>query len=304
MSDPEHHRHSHGSQRALLVALGFTTAFAVVEAAAGWWSNSLALIGDAGHMVTDSLALGVGALAAWMSRRPPSLKHSYGLKRAEVVGALLNILAMLVVVVYIGTESLQRLASPEPVAGAAVMLVAAVGLLVNIGAAWALHRGEQTLNVKGALLHVMGDLLGSVAALAAGAVIRFTGWYPIDPLLSLFIAVLIVISSTRLLRDVLHVIMEGVPRDVDLEEVGRTLASVDGVRHVHDLHVWTLDSSTYALSAHVVVANMSEWEGSRSRLEGVLADRFGISHATLQPELEDAFESQCADGSCGPVFSA
>lgn len=287
-----------------MVALVFTTIFAVIEAVAGWWSNSLALIGDAGHMVTDSLALGLGALAAWASRRPPSLKHSYGLKRAEVVGALFNSLAMVLVVGYIGFEAIGRLAAPEPVTGGTVMLVAAAGLLVNTGAAWALHRGEQTLNVKGALLHVMGDLLGSVAALIAGAVIHFTGWYPIDPLLSLFIAVLIVVSSVRLLRDVLHVIMEGVPRDVDLEEVGRTLASVEGVHHVHDLHVWTLDSSTYAVSAHVVVARMSDWEGCRGRLETVLASTFGISHATLQPELEDAFRSQCADGSCGPVFSA
>jgi cobalt-zinc-cadmium efflux system protein len=297
------HQHGHGGQRALLIALVFTSVFAVVEAAAGWWSNSLALIGDAGHMITDSLALGLGALAAWLSRSPPSLKHSYGLKRAEIVGALVNIIFMAVVVTYIAMEAVDRWMSPQPVHGGAVMLVAALGLLVNLGAAWVLHGGGPSLNVKGAMLHVMGDLLGSVAALVAGAVIWLTGWYPIDPILSLFISVLILVSTVRLLRDVVHVIMEGVPPDIDLAQVGRALAGVSGVRHVHDLHVWSLDSSTYALSAHVVVTAMTDWEAVRGRLESVLATEFQISHATLQPEDDRTFAGKCADGSCGPVFS-
>lgn len=301
--------HKHGrdrrydSQRALVFALIFTALFAVVEALAGWWSNSLALIGDAGHMITDSLALGLGALATWMSRKPPSLRHSYGLKRAEAVGALLNIFLMLGVIAYIWIEAVERLASPQPVKGGAVIAVAAIGLLVNLGAAGILHRGEQNLNVRGAALHVMGDLLGSLAALVAGAVIWFTGWYPIDSLLSAFIGILILVSSVRLLRDILHVVMEGVPKDIDLEEVGRSMAAVPGIRHVHDLHVWALDTSTYAVSAHVVLANMADWERRRQALEATLAKRFGISHATLQPEAFEAFESECADSSCGPIFS-
>lgn len=299
----DHGRHTHGSQRALLLALVFTSSFAVVEASAGWWSNSLALIGDAGHMITDSLALGLGALAAWISRSPPSLKHSYGLKRAEVVGALVNVIFMAVVVTYIAIEAVDRWLSPEPVRGGAVILVAVLGLLVNLGAAWALHGGGSSLNVRGAMLHVMGDLLGSVAALIAGAVIWWTGWYPIDPILSLFIAVLILVSTARLLRDIVQIIMEGVPRDIDLEEVGRELAGVAGVRHVHDLHVWSLDSSTYAVSAHVVVTRMSDWENVRGRMESVLDSEFRIQHATLQPEDEQSFHDKCADGSCGPVFS-
>lgn len=296
------HDYSHGSQRALLLALGFTTFFAVVEAGAGWWANSLALIGDAGHMITDSMALGLGALAAWMSRRPPSRRHSFGLKRAEVLGALLNVVFMIGVIVYIGIEAVDRLASPQAVNGPVVMGVAAIGLLVNLGAAWVLHRGEQTLNVRGAMLHVMGDLLGSVAALVAGAVIWATGWYPIDPLLSAFIGVLILASSLRLLRDVIHVILEGVPRDVDLDELGQALAAVPGVAHVHDLHAWALDSSSYAVSAHVVVDRLAEWEFKRRELERVLAEQFGIQHATLQPETERAVDGACADASCGPVY--
>lgn len=306
MAMPEHthrHEHRHSSQSALLFALVFTTLFALIEAVAGWWSNSLALIGDAGHMISDSAALGLGALAARVSRAPPSLRHSYGLKRAETVGALLNSVLMLGVIGYIGVEAARRLAAPEPVNGGTVALVAAAGLCVNLGAAWALRRGEQNLNVKGAMLHVIGDLLGSAAALVSGAVIWLTGWYPIDSLLSAFIAILILVSSVRLLRDVLHIVMEGVPRDIDLGNVGQTMAGVPGVWHIHDLHVWALDSSTYAVSAHVVLPNMSGWERCRRALETMLTDKFGITHATLQPESPEAFASACADNSCGPVFS-
>jgi cobalt-zinc-cadmium efflux system protein len=305
MSEHGHnHDHRHGSQRALLIALVFTTFFAVVEAVAGWWSNSLALVGDAGHMITDSVALGLGAAAAWVSRRPPSLRHSYGLKRAESLGALLNIVFMLAVIVYIGVEAIRRLASPQPVDGQVVMLVAAIGLFVNLGAAWVLHRGEQNLNVRGAMLHVLGDLLGSVAALAAGAVIWFTGWYPIDPILSAFIGALILVGSLRLLRDVVHIVMEGVPRNVNLEELGQAIADVAYVNHVHDLHVWALDSVTYAVSAHVVIDDMADWSQCRRQVEETLAAKFGIAHSTLQPEGPSTFAHECADGSCGPIFSS
>ncbi len=292
------------SQQVLLVALGLTAAFAVVEALAGWWSNSLALLGDAGHMITDSVALGLGAAAAWMSRRPPSLRHSYGLKRAEALGALVNVAFMLVVIVGIGYEAVQRLASPEPVNGRIVMLVAGIGLIVNVAAAWVLHRGEQNLNVKGAMLHVLGDLLGSVAALAAGAVIWLTGWYPIDPLLSAFIGLLILIGSVKLLRDVVHIVMEGVPHNVNFEQLGQAIADVACVSHVHDLHVWALDSATYAVSAHVVIDDMSNWSHCRRTLEEKLATEFGIAHSTLQPEPPETFVQACVDGSCGPVFSS
>lgn len=300
---PHEHKQARTGQHALLIALVFTTFFAVVEAATGWWANSLALIGDAGHMITDSLALGFGAVAAWISRTPPSASHSYGLRRAEVVGALLNVLFMLGVVAYIGIEALWRLSSPEPVNGPAVVGVATLGLAVNLGAAWVLHHSEQSLNVRGAMLHVLGDLLGSVAAIVAGSVIWQWGWYPIDPLLSLFISALIVIASYRLLRDVLHIVMEGVPRDVDLERVARRMADAPPVYHIHDLHIWALDSATYAISAHVVLGNMADWAACHRELAAVLAKEFGITHATLQPETSEAFAEECASGSCGRVFT-
>lgn len=281
MSD---HRHHATGGRRLLVSLVFTTAFAVVEAVGGWLSGSLALLGDAGHMLTDSSALALGALAVWIARKPPSHRHSYGLQRAEVIGALINALFMVAVVVAIFMAALQRLQAPQPVNGLAVMVIAFAGLLVNAGVAFILSRGEQTLNVRAALLHVLGDLLGSVGALAAGVTIFFTGWLPIDPILSLFISVLILVSSFRLLRDVVHVLLEGVPREIDYQAVGSAMAGVEGIREVHDLHIWTLSSVSFSLSAHVRIGSMSDWPAILERLSAVLAERFGIEHVTLQPE--------------------
>ena len=268
----------------MLGALALTLGFAVVEAFAGWWSGSLALLGDAGHMVTDTTALGLAAFASSLARRPPTTKHSYGLGRAEVVAAFINSLFMLVVVAGIVVAAVDRLLTPRPVAGGAVMGVAALGLIINILVAFRLSRGEKTLNTRAALLHVIGDLLGSVAALFAGLVIYFTGWTPIDPILSLFICSLILYSSVRLLRDVLHVIMEGVPMHLDLPEVGRAMAGVDGVTSVHDLHIWTLSSGLVALSAHVVIHDMAVWETILGALRHELHERYGIEHVTLQPE--------------------
>ncbi|MHA7835793.1 MAG: cation diffusion facilitator family transporter, partial [Algiphilus sp.] len=206
---------------------------------------------------------------------------------------------MTLVVAAVAVAAIQRLFAPAPVAGATVMLIAFVGLLVNLLVAWILMRGEQTINVRGALLHVMGDLLGSVAALTAGAVIYFTGWTPIDPLLSLFVASLILVSAGRLLREVLQVLMEGVPRGISADEVGRAMAAVPGVRAVHDLHIWSLSSSAHALAAHVDLHAIDDWERLLPQLQALLAERFGITHSTLQPE-DIAINDACkVDGACG-----
>ena len=292
-----HHHHHHADYgesdgdgritRVLLTALVFTLAFAAVEAVVGWWAGSLALMSDAAHMVTDSAALAIGAFAAWLATRPPSSSHSYGLWRAEVLGALVNALFMVVLVASIVIAAVDRLQAPIEVRGSAVLGVAAVGLVVNIVVAWVLHRGEQTLNVRGAMLHVMGDLLGSVAAIAAGGIILLTGWTPIDPILSLLIAALIAISAWRLLGEVVHVLMEGVPRGMALEEIGTELAAIDGVREVHDLHVWSLGSRQPALSAHLVVDDLDRWPVLLAVARELLQERFAIAHCTLQPELEE-----------------
>jgi cobalt-zinc-cadmium efflux system protein len=271
-----------------MVAFAVTFAYALVELAGGIWSGSLALASDAGHMFSDALALALAAGAAWLARRPPGLKHSYGLARAEVIGATLNGLLMLVIIVVLVVEAVQRLLDPRPVMAVAVMVIAAIGLVVNAGVAFILSRGHRDLNVRGALVHVMGDLVSSVAALIAGAVIYATGWLTIDPILSLVIAVLILVSTLRLLRDTLHVLMEGVPAAVDLAEIGGTLAAVQGVSIVHDLHVWSIGSNRHALSAHLEIERLEEWPVILQSAQAVLRERFGVDHVTLQPELVPA----------------
>ncbi len=281
-----HHLGHQGQSGKLVIALLLTLSFAGVEAVAGWWSGSLALLADAAHMVTDSSALGLAAAAAWLARRPPSFNHSYGLVRAEVLAALFNSLLMLVLIGFIVSEAIERIGTPREITGSTVIGVAVIGLVINLVVAWVLSRGEATMNSRAALLHVLGDALGSVAAITAGVVVVTTGWTPIDPLLSLFVAALILIAALRLLRDVVHVLMEGVPRHIHLVEVGHDLAALDGVLRVHDLHVWTLSSGTIALSAHLELRNMADWPGILDAARQTMDSRHGIRHVTLQPEVQ------------------
>ncbi|HYR33626.1 MAG TPA: cation diffusion facilitator family transporter [Burkholderiales bacterium] len=284
----EHHHHPHHDHghappgSALRTAAVLTIAFAVVEALGGWWTGSLALLSDAGHMLTDGAALGLGAVAAWMARRPPSERHSYGLGRAEIVAALINAGTMLVIVLGLGYEAVMRLRNPSAVNGFAAALIAAVGLALNLWVMRRLHGHD--MNTRAARLHVVGDALGSVAALASGALVALTGWTRADPLASLAICVLIALSSWRLLRESLHALMEGVPHGLSVETIGGEMARVDGVLSVHDLHVWMISGSRTALSAHVVVRSMGQWERLRVELQTRLHERFGIDHVTLQPE--------------------
>ena len=285
---PPHHAHDHSASRFLPLALVLTLGFAAVEASAGWWSGSLALLGDAGHMLTDAASLGLAALAARIALRPASARHSYGLRRVEALAALANGLFMLVIVGGLVWHAVERLLEPRAVAGEAVILVALGGLVLNLAVAWLLTRGEGDLNTRGALLHVIGDLLGSVAALASGIVILYTGWMPIDPLLTMLICGLILYSTLALLRQVVHTLLEGVPDGLSLPEVGHAMAGVEGVRSVHDLHIWSLDSNRSALSAHVVLADAARWPTVLAAERALLRSRFGIEHATLQPELPPA----------------
>lgn len=277
------HRHGADGGRRLLGALVLTLGFAALEAAAGFWSGSLALLGDAGHMVTDSASLGLAAVAAWLSRRPPSRQHTYGLGRIETLAALINVIFMVLVVVAISVAAVRRFLEPVSVNGGAVTLVALAGFVVNVAVAWLLMQGEQTLNTRGALLHVMGDLLGSVAALIAGAVILWTGWTPIDPILSLLFCLLVLGSSLRLLREVVRALLEGVPAHLSTERIGQALASVPGVSSVHDLHIWTLSSDRVALSAHLVVGSFEQWPEVLAAARDAM-QAAGITHVTLQPE--------------------
>lgn len=287
-----HHGHSHShAGNSLKWPLLLTLAFACVEAVGGWYSGSLALMGDAGHMFSDSAALGLAWLGTWIAAKPASQKHSYGLMRAEIIVAFVNCLVMLAVVGAIVFEAIERLQNPQQVHSLEVMVIAFVGLLVNLLVARQLHQHQDNVNHKAALLHVLGDMLGSVAALAAGAVIYFTGWMMIDPVLSLLISALILFSTFRLLREVLHVLMEGVPSHISIQDVTRALQNVPEVQEVHSVHIWSLSSEVSALSAHIVLNDMEQWHEVLNAIRTLLHDRFDIEHVTLQPETVAALNA-------------
>jgi cobalt-zinc-cadmium efflux system protein len=284
-------RHGHviegRSQAAMGIALGLTLLFAVIEAVTGYLANSLALISDAGHMVTDAAALGLALMAQLIARRPPSSRHSFGFVRAEALAAFVNSLAMLLLVGWIVYEAAQRLARPEAVQGGTVFVVAAIGACINIAVAWVLSRGEQSINTRAALVNVLGDLLGSVAAIAAGAIIHFTGWVRIDPILSIFVSLLILKSTFGVLHESYHFLMEGVPHQIDYLGVGADLAAVPGVLSVHDLHVWDMSPGQPALIGHLKIRSLQEWPQLLAAINEMLLSKHGIDHVTLQPEAHD-----------------
>ena len=292
---PDHDHAHHHSQRHFWLAFLLTLVFAAVEAAAGLLSHSLALMSDAGHMATDSAALALAGFAGWVAGRPASRRHSYGLGRVEVMAALVNTLLMLVIAAGIVLEALARFRAPPAVHAPVVMGVGALGLGVNFIIYKVLERGHGGLNVHASLLHVLGDMLGSAAAFTAGAVILLTGWLPIDPLLSVFIAVLILFSGLRLLREASHVLLEGVPSHMDLAEIGRSMAGIEGVGSIHDLHVWCVSSDEVALSAHVVIQDMSRWDPVYQGLKSHLHEAYGIEHITLQPEAQELARVQVSE---------
>lgn len=265
----------------LLLTLGF----AIVEALAGFWSNSLALISDAGHMATDSLALGLALLAQFIAKRPPSAKHSFGFGRAEGLAAFINSLMLLIMVGWIGWEAAQRLAKPQPVQGATVLIVASIGLAVNLIIAWLLSHDKNSLNTKAAMVNVLGDMLGSLGALIAGAVIYFTGWLRIDPLLSIFVCMLILRSAIGVLGESYHFLMKGVPHHIDYLQVGADLSAIKGVLSVHDLHIWEMSPGQPALIGHIEIRDLQEWPEILRMIKAMLLAKHGIDHVTLQAEL-------------------
>ncbi len=278
-----HHKHSH---RHILFAIALIFGFACIEAISGWWAKSLTLLGDAGHMLSDGIALSIAAFAGWLALKPPSSKHSYGLGRVEVVAASLSSLLMLVISVVVIIEAVHRLHNPSQVQGGIVIIVASAGLLINAIVAWQLAQGERTLNIRAALLHVMGDILGSVAALISGAIIYFTHWMLIDPILSILIGILILISSLSLIKESLWVLMEAVPGHIELNIVAERMQQLPEVKAIHDLHIWTLSSGKIALSAHIFIYELSSWQKILLDLRDTLKQEFDIEHVTLQPEPE------------------
>jgi len=294
--DDNHHgpHHSHSSadsRRRLTLVLVLTTVCMVAEVCGGLLTGSLTLLADAGHMLTDVAALALALLAVWFSMRPATSTKTFGYYRLEILAALANGVTLVVIALLIFYEAYQRWHSPPPIRGAWMIVFATGGLLVNLASARILHgRHEIDLNIRGVWLHVIGDALGSAAALAAGAIITLRGWYAADPLFSVIIGVLIIWSSWNLIRESTNVLLEGTPAHINLAAVEAAILQTEGVANVHDLHIWTITSGREALSAHVIHGESVAPPVLLQELRTKLHDRFGVDHLTIQmetPEFED-----------------
>ena len=294
MHGPGDHDHSHGvdldragSKRALKIVLVLTTAFMVAEVVGGLLADSLALLADAGHMLSDTLALGVALFAAWLAGRPGGPSRTFGYRRAEILAALFNGVTLVAISIWIFIEAGMRLGDPPDVEAGLLLGIAVAGLVVNVAAVLILRpHSAESLNASAAMRHVFADLLGSVGVILAAVVILATDWEYADPLISVAIGMLILISSWGILRDSVRILLEASPSDMEVEEVGRAMAAMPGVKQVHDLHVWTITSGFPALAAHVLVDRDTDCHATRRELEGMLHERFGLDHTTLQVDHE------------------
>jgi cobalt-zinc-cadmium efflux system protein len=277
----------HNATRRLRLALAISLGYFFAEAIAGFLTNSLALLSDAGHMLSDIGAMSLSLFAFRMAQRPATLESTYGYHRVEILAALFNGLALWLIVGVIFAAAYNRLLDPPEVKSHGMIIVAAVGLAVNIAAGMILHGSHHdNLNLRGAYLHVVSDAVGSVGAIFAGLVMLGTGWYLADPLISIFIGILILHSSWSLIKDSLSILMQSVPKGIRLEEVKQTIEAVEGVIKVHDLHIWAVTSGIYTLSAHAVVDNGEDFHQVLNGIEDTLRHRFRIEHTTIQLETE------------------
>jgi cobalt-zinc-cadmium efflux system protein len=283
------HDHRGASRRALTIVLALTIGFTVVEVVAGFFTGSLAVLADAGHMLSDTFAIGLALVALTLAARPSTPRRSFGFQRAEILAAFVNGLTLVLVSGWIVWEAVQRLRNPPEILGGWMLVVALAGLAVNAISAVILLRSErESLNIEAALRHVVADLLGSAVVLIAAVVILLTGWTVVDPIVSLAIACLIVASAWGVLRDSTAILMEETPSGIDADAVARAIVSVPGVTNVHDLHVWRITSGFDALSAHVLVGRGEDCHGLRREIERELASRFDITHTTLQVDHDAA----------------
>ena len=312
----QHHEHAHGHDHghgiggkregntsALRWAFGITTLILVAEAVGGWLTNSLALLSDAGHMLSDAASLGLSLLAIHFAQKPASASKSYGYRRLEILAALANGVALFVIAVAISWEAAHRLFAPPPVASLPMMGIAGIGLAANLASAWVLlHQGDvkDNLNLRSAYLHVLGDALGSVGALLAGALMYFYGWYIADPIVSVAVALLILRGAWGVVSQSLHILMEGTPAGSNIEAMIASLETIPGVCNVHDVHVWTVTSGYDVFSCHLVVdkgTNITKVVAAGAEL---LERQFGIRHTTIQVLEDDADcrELNCRGGEC------
>jgi cobalt-zinc-cadmium efflux system protein len=301
-NDDQHaHDHAHGhshahhhdaSVRSLRGALILTATFLIVEVVGGILANSLALIADAGHMFTDAAALGLSLFVAWFSRQPSTPSKTYGYLRWEVLAAFLNGATLLLVCVWIVFEAALRIKNPEPVASGLMLVVAVAGLLVNALSARMLHPVHETsLNARGAYLHVLGDLLGSVATVAAALVVRWTGWLLADPIVSVLMSVLIMRGAWQLVRESVDVLLESTPSHISVGAVRAQLEAIPGIESVHDLHVWSVTSGMVAMSAHAIVREPERHQHVLEHVHDAMR-LFGIDHVTVQLERREMFERE------------
>ncbi|WP_052284700.1 CDF family zinc transporter ZitB [Kluyvera genomosp. 1] len=296
----KHDSHSHAAPdnsngRRLLLAFGVTAGFMVIEAIGGVVSGSLALLADAGHMLTDSAALLFALLAVHFAKRPPSVRHTFGWLRLTTLAAFVNAIALLFIIILIVWEAVKRFYTPQPVAGTTMMVIAVAGLLANILAFWILHRGseEKNLNVRAAALHVMGDLLGSVGAIIAAIVIMTTGWTPIDPILSVLVSCLVLRSAWSLLKESLNELLEGAPQAVDVAALKRNMRrSLPEVRDVHHVHVWLVGEKPL-MTLHVQVVPPHDHDALLDRIHHFLEEQYQIDHATVQMEYQPCSGPEC-----------
>lgn len=294
--ESHHQQHSHTSraanQQSLALTLGLVSAYMIAEVIGGLLTGSLALLADAGHMLSDAGSLALALFALWIAQKPPTSEHTYGYYRTEILAALANGATLVAVSLYICVEAYERFLEPREIKGGWMLAVAAGGLLVNLAGLWVLRRGRgESLNIRGAWLHVLTDTLGSIQAIAAGALIWAFGWYWADPLASVAIGLLVIFSSWTLLKESVSVLMEGSPGHIDVDEVRETIVKVSGVEEVHDLHVWTITSGLIALSCHVVCAGNFRQEEVLSSVRTSLHEKFHIDHVTIQVELPE--HSEC-----------
>ena len=291
-----HDGHPHGrgpdDKRRVLVAALLTGGFMLAEVAGGWLTGSLALLADAGHMLTDCLALGMAWYAFHLGDRPATGKLTYGFGRIKVLVAYTNGMAIFAIALWIVYEAWQRFETPTPVLGGPMLVVAVLGLVVNIASFVLLHGGDRdNLNMRGAMVHVMGDLLGSVAAIVAALVILATGWMPIDPILSVLVALLILVTALRLMRDAAHVLLEGTPPHLDRDAIARDVErNVSCVREVHHMHIWSVDGSGVMATLHASLMEGTDACAAINAIKGRLSAEHGIDHATVEPEF-----GHCAD---------
>jgi cobalt-zinc-cadmium efflux system protein len=297
----DHSGHSHGpghvhggDRKRVLIAALLTGGFMVAEAIGGLLTGSLALVADAGHMLTDSIALGLAWYAFKLAERPATVRMTYGFGRVKTLVAYTNGITIFAVAVWIVYEAARRYVEPEPVLGGPMLVVAVLGLLVNIAGFVVLHGGDRhSLNMRGAILHVLGDMLGSVAAIAAALIILWTGWYPIDPILSVLVALLILSTAWKLMREAAHVLLEGVPENMDRDGIAKDIAAnVAGVREIHHMHVWSMDGARNMATLHACLTEGTDAYTAVTAIKSRLAETHGIEHATVEPEF-----GACTDAS-------